>query len=133
MSETMKENADEEDIGKPTEKTCTECIKPAVFYLKGRYLCRRCFEGINKESILDEAKRIIEGVKRSDYGDPKEFSKYLAQLWNVYLQGKEIEPKDTSCMLILLKIARQKNKHKRDNIVDIAGYAAVLAMVEDEE
>ncbi|HZS28408.1 MAG TPA: DUF6378 domain-containing protein, partial [Candidatus Angelobacter sp.] len=38
-----------------------------------------------------------------------------------------------SILLVLLKVAREANEHSRDNIVDIAGYARVREMLDEEE
>jgi len=84
-----------------------------------------------KETICEEALRIQGGDRQQDYGDPTPNHEDIANLWNAYIdvafrqQGKEpkLEARDVAHMMILLKVARNCHKPKRDNWVDIAGYA----------
>jgi len=88
------------------------------------------------ESILDEAKEITGNDRMKQYGHPESSFTDIARYWNAYLKSvnhKDIEAKDVSMMMILLKIARESNKSKRDNLVDIAGYARTSAILEDLE
>ena len=62
------------------------------------------------------------GPRRRDYGTPDENFGLIASLWSVQLKH-EVTPMQVAMCLILLKIARQVNSPKRDNLVDIAGYA----------
>ena len=56
----------------------------------------------------------------------------VCEYWNSYLHhiGKlndsNLFINDIAIMMILFKIAREENKHKHDNLVDICGYAAIL-------
>ena len=54
-----------------------------------------------------------------------------ATLWLAFL-GKTITAEDVPLMMILLKVSREANKHKRDNLVDIAGYARTREMLDDK-
>lgn len=58
----------------------------------------------------------------------------IAELWTAYLD-KYVSPQDVAIMMALFKIARQKaGKGKRDNFVDMCGYAALAAdMAEGEQ
>ena len=81
-----------------------------------------------KESICEEALRIQGGDRQQDYGDPTENFQDIAYMWNEYIyvakgQESHLEPRDVAHMMILMKIARNCHKPKRDNWVDIAGYA----------
>ena len=55
-------------------------------------------------------------------------------MWTAYLD-KYVSPQDVAIMMALFKIARQKaGKGKRDNFVDMCGYAALAAdMAEGEQ
>jgi len=83
-----------------------------------------------KEDILDEALRITSTDRRKEYGHPAVNMKAIASLWSTYL-GVTILPEQVPVMMILLKVTRQMNGHKRDTLVDIAGYARVLQLVMD--
>ncbi len=90
------------------------------------------------ESVLDEAKRITGGERRNDYGHPADDFKHTALMWNGILAGKlregaEITAMDIPLCMIAIKLARQSHRHKRDNLVDIAGYARTAAMVAGDE
>lgn len=79
-------------------------------------------------NILEEANEVI-GERGSDYGSVNEDFDRIAKLWSVIFDT-EITGDKVALAMITLKISRQLNKHKRDNIVDIAGYARTLEMYE---
>jgi len=90
------------------------------------------------ESILEEAARITSGDRQRDYGHPLVNFDRLASLWNSYLGIRQdttapINAVDTGFMMLLTKIARHVNTPKRDNIVDICGYARCIAQCEGIE
>jgi len=88
---------------------------------------------MDKESILQEAERIINGERRVDYGDASDCFKLIADLWSDYISYRADEPycflaHDVAMMMCLMKIARTSTgAKKRDTYVDIAGYAALAA------
>ena len=77
---------------------------------------------VDEQSVLKEAEKCVTGPRRRDYGTPDENFGLIASLWSVQLKH-EVTPMQVALCLILLKIARQANSPKRDNLVDIAGYA----------
>lgn len=78
-------------------------------------------------AVLDEARKTINGDRQDAYGNPEDGFSMIAELWTAYLD-KYVSPQDVAMMMALLKIARQKTgKGKRDNFVDICGYAALAA------
>lgn len=98
----------------------------------------RLVEPPQYESILDEAKRITEGVRRAEYGAPADDFGRAAYMWTGILarklrDGQPITAMDIPLCMIAIKLARQSHFHKRDNLVDIAGYARTAAMVAGEE
>ena len=91
-----------------------------------------------ESSILDEAKCITGGERRQDYGHPAEDFAHTALMWTGILapklrDGAVITAMDVPLCMIAVKLARQSNRHKRDNLVDIAGYARTAAMVAGDE
>jgi hypothetical protein len=86
---------------------------------------------MDKESILDEAKRIVHGDRGENYGHPFEDFSRTAQIWSAIL-GTEVTPENVALCMVGLKISREVNRPKRDNIVDGAGYFETLQMVKDE-
>lgn len=90
------------------------------------------------ESILDEAKRITDTTRHSDYGHPTDDFARTANIWNGVLadklrDGGSITSAEVPLCMIAVKLARQSHRHKRDNLVDIAGYARTAAMIAGEE
>ena len=88
--------------------------------------------------ILDEAKRITQSDRQDDYGHPSNDFARTATMWTGVLAGKlregaEISAMDVPLCMIAVKLARQAHRHKRDNLVDIAGYARTAAMVAGDE
>lgn len=85
-------------------------------------------------AVLDEARKTINGDRQDAYGNPEDSFSRIAELWTAYLD-KYVSPQDVAIMMALLKIARQKaGKGKRDNFVDMCGYAALAAdMAEGEQ
>lgn len=108
------------------------------------------------ESILEEALRVTGGDRRRDYGSAKVNHDRIALLWaawDVISSGSDEEiaaalsairplapeyreldsARDVAMKMILLKIAREANTPKRDNKVDMAGYARCLSQIDGEE
>lgn len=92
-----------------------------------------------KESILDEAARIIYGDREKNYGHPGKNLEAIADLWDTYLhraglitvQDLGVTPNHVCMMMILMKIARLLNApDHRDSQVDIAGYVALMERVQ---
>lgn len=75
--------------------------------------------------MLKDAARIVE-ERNQAYGKPEDCFELIASLWSLYLGGTVL-PEDVTVMMILLKIARERQNHKLDNFKDIAGYAACAA------
>lgn len=77
-----------------------------------------------KESILEEASRIIYGDREKTYGDPAQNLKLIANFWSSYIAGKPaLDIYDVCNMMCLLKLARRKTSPQhRDSLVDEVGY-----------
>lgn len=81
-------------------------------------------------NILEEANKLVYGDRNEDYGHPfDDFSK-TATMWSMIL-GTEVTPEQVGLCMIAVKLSRQINKPKRDNLVDLAGYAATIEMIEE--
>ena len=64
-----------------------------------------------RRSILDEAAEIVDGARQLFYGPP---AAYL---------GAPVSAADVCALNILQKLSRDRHAAKRDNLVDVAGYA----------
>lgn len=78
-----------------------------------------------QETILQEADRLINGERAADYGDVTENFERIAKGGSVIF-GVDITARQVAHFMIWLKMCRDLNKPKRDNIVDIAGYAGCI-------
>ena len=79
----------------------------------------------NNKSILSEAEEIVDGSRHSDYGDARESFSRVATIANV-MTGKELAPEDCCAVLMAVKLVRESFAHKRDNLVDLCGYAELM-------
>lgn len=87
--------------------------------------------------ILRRADQIAGQDRSRDYGHPRDNFRRIADLWEAYLRNqpardRHITSEDVAAMMILMKIARQQNTPKDDNLVDIAGYVKCWDMLGEE-
>lgn len=83
------------------------------------------------ETILEEAARIVGGDRQASYGTPFANHSATAGMVTEYLQAKypelpgswAMDAADVCWFNILQKCARDAFHAKRDNLVDVAGYA----------
>ena len=88
-------------------------------------------------TILEEAAQLTSGPRQRDYDSPLPNHRRIATMWNAYLSIRRrpdgaISPEDVATMMLLLKIAREVYTPKRDNLVDVAGYARCLEQMREE-
>jgi len=84
-----------------------------------------------KQTILLEAQDAVYKARQADYGTVTNNFTTIARLWEVVL-GSKVTPEQVGLCMVQVKIARQMFKPKRDNLVDIAGYAATIEKMENE-
>lgn len=80
-----------------------------------------------RAQLLREAETLITGDRNKSYGSPTQNFANTAALLNVQFGHKLREPfeaRDVALIMIQLKMARMVAQPKRDNWLDIAGYAA---------
>ena len=87
---------------------------------------------IKDESILSEAERIVNGERQADYSDPVENFKHISAIASS-ISKKSLSPTDCAIVMIAVKLARENYKHKRDNLVDLAGYVEILHRIKEYE
>jgi hypothetical protein len=85
--------------------------------------------------VLEEAAHATSGARRKRYGHPITNHGRTAALWSVYLRdrtsGSQLTARDVCMLNILQKISRDCHRPSRDNLVDIAGYAANAELCDD--
>jgi len=89
-----------------------------------------------KETVAQEANRIVNGDRRGNYGSPlKDFGRTSGML-NALLAHKlreKLSEEDVSLIMICVKLSRLANSpDHRDSLVDICGYALTYELVQSE-
>ncbi len=89
---------------------------------------------MSRKELLEETIEAVCGDRNVQYGDPNDDFKTTAALWTLYVTRKKakhpeqefaFDAEDVAVMMILLKVSRLSWSHeKKDNWLDIAGYAA---------
>jgi hypothetical protein len=87
---------------------------------------------VKKTNILEEANVSTSTERMKDYGHPSENMSHIAMIASAIL-GREISYEDVVVIMIATKLSRQMNRHKRDNLVDLAGYSWVWSKCEGED
>jgi hypothetical protein len=82
------------------------------------------------ETILDEAKRLVANDRGADYGHPSDAYAPVGRIWGAILKIPDIPPATVCLMMAAMKIGRHSVRRKRDNLVDVAGYARTVEMCE---
>jgi hypothetical protein len=83
-------------------------------------------------NILEEANDLVNGARQASYGHPLDDFTRTAQMWAAIL-GHPVSAEQVGLCMVAVKISRQCNKPKRDNLVDMAGYACTVDMVLNEK
>lgn len=86
----------------------------------------------DNKTLADEAYELIGGDRLEEYGDMRRSFENIGKVWSVLL-GIEVSAEKVALMMVGLKLVRENNKHKRDNLVDLIGYTALLGRLEGEE
>lgn len=92
-------------------------------------------EDTARVSVLTEAQGLVHGQRNEAYGHPLDDWMRTAAMVSAMLAHKLREPltaEDCALMLCCVKLSRQQNAPKRDNLVDLAGYAECVQWMLDE-
>lgn len=114
------------------------CLKSVFYYpswdsfweLRSGFFWDHPKSSIDSDSILDEAQRLVHGPRGDAYGHPLDDYTRTAAMMSAIL-GHEVSAEQAIRCMIAVKLSRECNKPKRDNRVDMAGYAECLQMVAD--
>lgn len=87
---------------------------------------------IGSDSILLESHGLVHGDRNEDYGHPIEDFDRTAKLMSAVL-GFEVRIEQVPLLMMCVKLSRQCHAPKRDNLVDIAGYAETAGMLDDRQ
>lgn len=86
------------------------------------------------DNLMSEAWKLTNGDRRDAYGDPREVFTAYGWAWSAIIAaklkpGEFINAEDATLMMAALKICREANKVKRDNVVDAHGYLSLHSRV----
>ena len=82
-------------------------------------------------TLAADALTAVTGPRQRDYAHPKINFQRIANLWSIILDV-DITPEQVALCMIQVKVAREMNRHTRDNLVDLIGYTLTLdACMED--
>lgn len=84
------------------------------------------------ESPLDVAKRLVHGARGEDYGRPIEDFSRTGRMWAAILGLDEVTAEQVAMCMVALKLSRECNRPKDDNVDDAAGYLETLWMVKED-
>lgn len=111
----------------PVDKETTTLLKKLEDSIKAEAKA----QGLSEESVCQEAHRIVSGERDQSYGTALSNFTRIAKLWSVVLKV-EVTPEQVGLCMALVKFAREVNKHKKDNLVDAAGYLQCVQTLIDE-
>ncbi len=88
-----------------------------------------------RRSVLIEADGLVHGDRNAAYGHPLDDMSRTAGMVSAMLAHKLREPitaEEIAYIMCQVKLSRQINKPKRDNMTDLAGYAECADWMLDE-
>lgn len=97
-----------------------------------------------KQDILQEADSLTAGDRGADYGHPLDDYAKTGMIWGALLHKWSKEsaasnhpipvPPELACLMMVgVKLSREVNKHKRDNLVDGCGYLRCVEMIHERK
>jgi hypothetical protein len=89
----------------------------------------------NRVSVLTEAQGLVHGARNDAYGHPLDDFSRTAAMASAMLAHKLKEPltaEEVGMFMVCVKLSRQVNAPKRDNMVDGAGYCETVQWCIDE-
>jgi hypothetical protein len=83
-------------------------------------------------NVLKEAETLVNGERRQQYGPILESFQKIAKMWSMIL-GITVTTQHVAMCMIALKLCRHIPGFKRDNLVDICGYAYLAEILNRQE
>lgn len=83
------------------------------------------------KSVCQIADELTNVDRINQYGHPKVNMAEIAAMWSIILRTK-VSPEQVALCNIATKLCRQMHQSKRDNLIDICGYAKVADMLTHE-
>ena len=88
-----------------------------------------------KETVLQEAQRLISGDRNAQYGKWETEATAVTAMYMALPEPRDVKPTGwaVTVQMILLKLVRESSRHKRDNIVDACGYLGLLGQLQGDD
>lgn len=83
---------------------------------------------IARKNVLAIADSLTGGDRQASYGHPAVDFERTASFWST-LFGYRVSPEQVGLAMVLLKVSREVNRHKDDNLIDMAGYVRTVEMI----
>ena len=87
---------------------------------------------VQDNDVLVEALKLTSGDRQNQYGTPDQDFARTAQMWSA-LKGVEFTTQEVAMFQVCIKLSRNTHQSKRDNWVDVAGYARCGDICRQEE
>lgn len=88
-------------------------------------------KALRRETVTEEGSRLVDGPRQTQYGHPVDNFKAIAGVWSALLDVK-VPIWAVPRLMVGLKLARDfTGNRKRDNLVDVVGYARTAEMVDE--
>lgn len=84
-------------------------------------------------SVIEQAISLVHGARQESYGHPFDDFSRTGRIWGAILGIDPIPPHLVALCMIGVKVSREVNAPKPDNLIDIAGYAEALALVRERD
>lgn len=118
-------NRERKDLPLPAKDPCV--LVPTFAVARAVLNCE-----LKVESVVQEAHRLVHGDRGAAYGHPYDDYARTVGTFNA-LTGHSLSVPDGLFFMMCVKLSRERNVAKRDNLVDLAGYAECLHMVRERE
>ena len=82
------------------------------------------------QTVLEEAQFLIHGPRQGDYGHPFDDFSRTGRIWGAILGIPDVPPEKVALCMVGVKLSRQVNKPKRDNLTDGCGYLGTIELIE---
>lgn len=105
-----------EDVGHNRYSNAKVHIEKRIAYLKSVQA------QVKKElSLYEQANNAVRGIKRQEYGPLQQSFECLAKAWSSILK-RDVTPRQVCLCMASLKLVRESEAHKDDNVLDFYGY-----------
>lgn len=87
----------------------------------------------DKRTVCEIADNLVSTERQKTYGHPYDNFKDIGRIWGTILNLEDIPPEKVGLMMIGVKIAREKFLPKRDNRIDLCGYAKTIDIIHQKK